>query len=71
MGPATYRFLKTLVSPWQLEELHFAELVDVASKHYNLKLSPIVKQGCAFGAMALNLAPYGLMKCEGTKFQCQ
>ena len=34
---------KELVSPRKLEELRFAELEDVASKHYNPKPSPIVK----------------------------
>ena len=43
MGPATYRLLKTLASPKKLDELRFADLVDLASKHYNPKLSPIIK----------------------------
>ena len=40
VGPATYRLLKTLVSP---DEFLFAEFVDLVKKHYNLKPSPIVK----------------------------
>ena len=44
VGPATYRLLKTLASPKKLNELRFADLVDLASKHYNPKPSPIVKR---------------------------
>ena len=44
VGPGTYRLLKTLASPRRLDELRFVELVDLASKHYNPKPSPIVKR---------------------------
>ena len=44
VGPGPYRLLKTLVSPKRLDELTVTELVDLASKHYNPKPSPIVKR---------------------------
>ena len=44
VGPGTYRLLKTLVSPKKLDELTVTQLVDLASKHYNPKPSPIVKR---------------------------
>ena len=44
VGPGTYRLLKTLASPKKLDELTVTQLVDLASKHYNPKPSPIVKR---------------------------
>lgn len=44
VGPATYQLLKTLASPRKLDELRFAKLVDLVSKHCNPKPSPIVKR---------------------------
>ena len=44
VGPGTYRLLKTLASPRRLDELRFSELVDLATRHYNPKPSPIVKR---------------------------
>ena len=37
VGPATYRLLNTRASPQRLDELQFAELVDLPLKHYNPK----------------------------------
>ena len=44
VGPATYRLLKTLVSPAKITELTFEEIVERAAKHFNPKPSPIVKR---------------------------
>ena len=44
VGPTTYRLLNTLASPKRLDELLFAELVDLAMKHFNPKPSPIIKR---------------------------
>ena len=44
VGPGTYCLLKTLASPKKLDELTVTHLVDLASKHYNPKPSPIVKR---------------------------
>ena len=44
VGPGTYRLLKTLASPRRLDELRFSELVDLATRQYNPKPSPIVKR---------------------------
>ena len=44
VGPSTYRLMKTLASPRRLEEHRFAELVELATKHYNPRPSPIVKR---------------------------
>ena len=44
VGPATYRLLKTLVSPSKITDLSFKEIVEQAMKHFNPKPSPIVKR---------------------------
>lgn len=44
VGPATYRLLKTLVSPAKITDLSFEEIVERATKHFNPKPSPIVKR---------------------------
>ena len=43
VGPSTNRLMKTLASR-RLEEHRFAELVELATKHYNPRPSPIVKR---------------------------
>ena len=42
-GPATYRLIRSLVSPKKPTELKFAELVEVMQKHYDPKPSVIVQ----------------------------
>ena len=44
VGPTTYRLLKTLASPAAVTELTFEQLVERAKKHFNPKLSPIIKR---------------------------
>ena len=44
VGPGTYRLIKTLASPKKVDELRFAELVELAAAHFNPKPSPIVKR---------------------------
>ena len=43
-GPATYRLIRSLVSPRKPTELKFAELVEVLQKHYDPKPSVIVQR---------------------------
>ena len=43
-GPATYRLIRSLVSPKKPIELKFAELVEVLQKHYDPKPSVIVQR---------------------------
>ena len=44
VGPATYRLIRTLVSPKKVVECTFQELVEKAQEHFNPKPSPIVKR---------------------------
>ena len=54
-GPATYRLIRSLVSPKKPTELKFADLVEVMQKHYDPKPSVIVQryrlntQNCLMG----------------------
>ena len=44
VGASTYRLIRTLVSPTQVSEVSFADIVDRAKAHFNPKPSPIVKR---------------------------
>ena len=44
VGASTYRLIRTLVSPANLSEVSFADIVDRAKAHFNPKPSPIVKR---------------------------
>ena len=44
VGASTYRLIRTLVSPTQVSEVSFADIVDRAKAHFNPKPSAIVKR---------------------------